>query len=70
MARAKRKRAAPKSKPIVFVLTPRQKKKLQSQGLLRNGAAAWVRARYRSGRLVVSRHRKAGKFVASNAAFA
>jgi hypothetical protein len=72
MAAAARKKKR-KNKAIVFVLTPKQKKALQGQGLLRNQASAWLRVRYRNGKVVVSRHtqkRRPVNFVASNAAFA
>ena len=69
---ARKKKTKRKTKAIVFVLTPKQKKALQEQGLLRNNTSAWLRARYRNGRVVISRHSHEGpaNFVASNAAFA
>ena len=73
MPPAAKKKKKRKTKAIVFVLTPKQKKALQEQGLLRNNASAWLRARYRNGRVVISRHsqkRRPAGFVASNAAFA
>ena len=73
MSPAARKKKKKKTKAIVFVLTPKQKKALQEQGLLRENASAWLRVRYRKGRVVVSRHsqkRRPAGFVASNAAFA
>lgn len=77
MAPAQKKGTASKRKPIVFTLSAKQKKELKGKGLLRNNAAAWARVRYVNGRLYVTRHLgtgklvvKAGKFVASNAAFA
>lgn len=72
MAPAARKKKR-KPKAIVFVLTPKQMKALRAQKLLRKGASAWLRARYRNGRVVISRHtqkRQPADFVASNAAFA
>ena len=55
---------------IVFVLTAKQKKELKKNKLLRNRAGVYVRVKYSNGKLYVTHHKKGGRFVASNAAFA
>ena len=73
-----KKRKAPGTKPIVFIITPKQKAQLQARGLLTNRRANWARVRYVNGRLILTRHLASGKqlvtrkgqFVASNSAFA
>jgi hypothetical protein len=64
-------------KPIVFVLTERERARLKKIGL-RNHTAAIVRVKYVNGRLLITHHRiqgapeteGGGHFVPSNAAFA